>query len=358
MSNHYEDDVEMLLGQLEQAGEEESKGLFSVLADLLLEQGDPRGPLLAVAQAAERASAAGERKRVRRLLDELEAKRRPIERRIGGLCAEPSVFWRWGGIVDGVHARGVRQEGLRALLALPELRLLRHLRVVEEVSFAEVAAGVSGIVCSALRGLRLGGTLDEEPAGSAQLASIWRAFPHLSSLELTVGPPGVARFELPRLQDLQLSILSPSSEQLDALAEAALPSLRRLRLELHNSHTDAGRGLRKAALPMLRSLDVGGYPIDVDQLCHDLAAAESVGAQIETLTLPRAPSYRGARSLVACHARAGQLRKISFPSVPWGEGVDEIRSLAEASRGLFVSRQTTMGQVVYWRRDVAPAPRR
>jgi hypothetical protein len=356
VSNQREDDVETLLAQLERAAEEEAKGLFSVLADLLLERGDARGTLLAIAQAVEHAREAGERETVSRLLEELETKRRPIEGRIQRLCREPSIFWRWGGMVDGLHTRAVRQEELRALLALPELRLLRHLHLGDEVAFAEVAAGVSGLVCSALRDLALGGSLDAA-AGSAQLASIWRACPHLSRLELAIEPPGVARLELSELLDLVLTIELSSPEQLQALADASLPSLRYLRLRPHSgsrARSDMGRSLRKATLPALRALAVVGVQIDVDQLCSDLAVADSVGAQLQTLELPHAPSYRGARALVACHARGGELRKVMFPVGAWQERGDEIRSLGKASRGMFVSSLTTDGQVVYRRRDVAP----
>lgn len=266
--------------------------------------------------------------------DEAARRRRKLELAWHlGFIREARIGWSSGGRPAARGEAIEAIEAMRALLALPSSRLLRHL-AIESVPFdgsADFGPFLDAIAGAErpppLRSLFIG-RRGGEPSRAGPVAGVLRACPELR--HLTLGAGAIAIGELRHAQLRAFGIESPrvTRENLADLRAAEWPRLERLELSFHARVRAPGCGARDLAplldggnLPSLRHLGVRHCPF----------ADDVVRALADSRLLPRLSSLDlsgGALSDagVAAMARA----RLAFSHLAWLEL--EHNQLTDAAR--------------------------
>ncbi|MEZ4240897.1 MAG: hypothetical protein R3F59_33015 [Myxococcota bacterium] len=238
-------DLDALYARLEH---DDSPEHWLVLADALVEAGDPRGELIQLQHAARDGDAAAHgRAQAFLQANAVALVGTPL---VDGL----ELSWRHGHVsaarLSPQLDAAARAKILAELLGHPGNRLLRHLvldgppgdlaRNLFHDTFGALAA--QGVVAPAtLRSLQLGRGREEndgywfydffdEMRLYDALGGLWRVFPQLSSLRIDTGASNVELGEVhaPALRELEWVVPRLSQEAVEELAQAAWPSLERL----------------------------------------------------------------------------------------------------------------------------------
>lgn len=223
------------------AAEPELTASYSVYADWLQAEGDPRGEVMAAAIAAE---ARGDDKTFPKLLkkhvhDLLGPLAEIAARPHGDREADPDVFtWRFG-VIHRAYLHAERQKPLDRTLD----QVLRHAsgRFLVELTLVQndrIQATIDLLASrppTSLRALRLWAV------SNVKLAALWPALPHLRRLSLSGHALGLTergqRFELPELERLELVDSQMAAASARALRDAPFPKLEQLRLDFGSGYT-------------------------------------------------------------------------------------------------------------------------
>jgi len=220
------------------ANDPENPASYSVFADWLQSQGDPRGNVMAIAIAAEargeddKAFAKELKKHIHDLLGPLAPMAVP-ER--GAREGDPSVFgWRFG-VIHGAYLHADRQKPLDRALD----QILRHAsgRFLVELTLVQnehLQAAIDLLVRRApasLRGLRVW------QASNANLGDLWAALPRLRRLSLSGHALALGRLELPELERFELVDSQMPAASARGLVTAPFPVLEQLRLDFGSGYT-------------------------------------------------------------------------------------------------------------------------
>jgi uncharacterized protein (TIGR02996 family) len=219
------------------ANDPETPASYSVFADWLQSQGDPRGNVMAIAIAAE---AAGDdktfakelKKNIHDLLGPLARYTTPERFAREG---DPEVFaWRFG-VIHGAYLHADRQKPIDRALDqilrhasgrfLVELTLVQNERIQEAIDLLVQRAPAS------LRGLRLW------QVSNAKLGELWAALPRLRRLSLTGHALALGRIELPELERFELVDSQMPAASARGLVSAPFPVLEQLRLDFGSGYT-------------------------------------------------------------------------------------------------------------------------
>jgi uncharacterized protein (TIGR02996 family) len=314
----------------------EPRAGYEVLADWLVEQGDPHGELIAVQLAREdRPEDMALIARERALLEAHEAGW------LGGLAEHglvpsPTVAWRRG-FVDRAHLPTTPQSddsahAYRDLIASPVALLLRELELGIGCSYGgnppdDVAALQA--LCAAppplLRALTLGNfehQLSWTHVGDVSAANA--ALARLEELTISAGRMTLGAVDLPRLRRLRLESGGLRAHVLRSIARAAWPCLEHLTVYLGTAlyggdctSRDVERLLAGANLPRVTQLGVCNVEWG-DELA-ELVAAAPILPRLEMLDLSlgtmgaagAATLLRESAALV--HLRALDLRENYIP---------------------------------------------
>ena len=362
-------------------------------ADLLTEQGDPRGEFVQVQLGLEDPSCQGEDRRrlqYRKLM--LLAHEREWLGELARHLFEPKVpapgdhqarsnQWHWSrGWLEDLSVWFLDVDFARALSGSPVARLLRRLGVCHTPYPSDMAllpdyALPSGYPFSFLpllsharfldhlRYFRIGQEVDFEEVdynsspGPAGLFALVAAMPRLEELEVFARLEDLVElFGLPTLTRLRaLTVYHQRDYPLVALAaNPALSSL--VTLRLHPAHADDGVGhlpaevvrplLRAANLPSLRHLHLHGSSMG-DQGVEELVRSGLL-SRLETLDLRHGcVSYHGARLL----ARSPDVRHLKYLSLAHNQisssGVQALRALESPTLTVRLDGQDERGSEAY-----------
>ncbi len=247
------------------AADPESPASYSVYADWLQAEGDPRGNIMAVAIAAEER---GDEKAFPRLLkkhvhDLLGPLVELTAHSPGARDGDPDVFaWRFG-VIHRAYLHAERQKpldrALDQLLRHASGRFLVDLTLVQNDRIQETIDLLAARPPTSLRGLRLWAV------SNVRLAPLWSALPQLRRLSLSGHAIGLTdrdhRFELPELERLELVDSQMAASSARALRDAPFPKLEQLRLDFGSGYTTGDASiddvfdlLARKNLPALRQL--------------------------------------------------------------------------------------------------------
>jgi uncharacterized protein (TIGR02996 family) len=221
------------------ANDPESPASYSVFADWLQSQGDPRGNVMAIAIAAEargdddgKTFAKELKKNFHDLLGPLAALAAP-ER--GAREGDPDVFaWRFG-VIHGAYLHADRQKPID--LALDQIlrhasgRFLVELTLVQNERIQDAIDVLARRAPASLRGLRLWAV------SNGNLAELWPALPRLRRLALSGHALALGRLELAELERLELVDSQMPAASGRALLQAPFPVLEQLRLDFGSGYT-------------------------------------------------------------------------------------------------------------------------
>lgn len=237
-----------------------------VLADALMERGDPQGELI--------------RLHLAHPLDR-DAGARHLASHAAALLGDPQRLTTWAprferGFVSSVQVRAVSE--LEALLDRPIGRLLRVVEVSPQATdaierFVEVLGSRGPRTISRLHFGTRG--VSPHPEGELNVAALAERLPALEDLEVATWAAGLEGAASSRLRRLTLTLLNP----LRGLGQARFPALRSLSLELPFRRLDLPLSLLTGEVaPALESLRLEGalWPKQL----HDL----SVSALLRGLT--------------------------------------------------------------------------
>ncbi len=270
-----------------------------VYADALLEVGDPRGELIALACELDRRPELAARHDELIAAETARLKAGPL----AGLdppFGRPQLVWRYGFVDElGVACSGDQAVDLAAFAADPVLRLVRVLDLEASeldgagdlaTPFAALAARAAGF--PRLRELavshapNLGSPYRDGPIAISDCAALLAAFPRLERLELVGDPTVLAPFALPALRRLVLAGVAYAQAQV--IADAKLPALDELEVAFRftpgSTVDQLGALLEATHAPRVLRLELpsGGMP----ELLERLPSARLVRA-VRTLKLPR-----------------------------------------------------------------------
>ncbi len=219
------------------ASDPEAPASYSVFADWLQSQGDPRGNVMATAIAAEargddKSFAKELKKHVHDLLGPLAAYAAPDH---GAREGDPEVFaWRFG-VIDRAYLHAERQKPLdRTLdqvLRHASGRFLVELTLVQNERIQEAIEALARCAPASLRALRLWAV------SSVRLAALWPALPQLRRLSLSGHALALGELELPALERLELVDSQMPAASARMLVGAPLPVLEQLRLDFGSGYT-------------------------------------------------------------------------------------------------------------------------
>ncbi|CAN5729149.1 hypothetical protein BH11MYX1_BH11MYX1_34550 [soil metagenome] len=247
------------------ATEPELPASYSVYADWLLAEGDPRGNVMAVSIAAE---ARGDEKAFPKLLKKhvhylLGPLAELAARHHGEREGDPEVFaWRFG-VIHRAYLHAERQKpldgALEQLLRHASGRFLVDLKLVQNDRIQEAIDLLAARPPTSLRALRLWAV------SNVKLSALWSALPRLRRLSLSGHAIGLTergqRFELPELERLELVDSQMAAASARALRDAPFPKLEQLRLDFGSGYTTGDASiddvfdlLARKDLPALRLL--------------------------------------------------------------------------------------------------------
>ncbi|MEO6775088.1 MAG: hypothetical protein ABI467_19135 [Kofleriaceae bacterium] len=245
------------------ANDPEAPASYSVLADWLQGQGDPRGHVMAIAIAAEARGDSDDKaftkelkNHVHDLLGPLAALAAP-ER--GAREGDPEVFaWRFG-VIHGAYLHADRQKpidrALDQILRHASGRFLVELTLVQNDRIQDAIDVLARRAPASLRGLRLWAV------SNGKLAELWPALPRLRRLSLTGHALALGRLELPALERLELVDSQMPAASARGLVKAPFPVLEQLRLDFGSGYTtgdasidDIFELLARRDLPALRQV--------------------------------------------------------------------------------------------------------
>jgi len=329
---------------------------YLVFADLLQEQGDPRGELMTLLVEADRVGTPAAREAGNALFARhRDALAGPLED-----WESLSLDWRWG-FVSGAHLsltvedseEGANAAGLlRALLACPAARFLQHLTLgvtgyAGRTDYGELLEMLCAKARPALRELFIGDLTSEDAEISwvqaGNLGALPAAAPRLSSLKVRAGQIELGPLGFPHLKRLVLESGGLSLECLRAVCAADWPRLEHLELWFGSSDYGAGGGvadledvLEARRIPKVRSLGLRNAEF-TDELVARLVDSP-VLVQLEELDLSLGTlSDAGARTL-ALHA--GRFKHLRWLGLDQNYLTEEGVALVEG----VCPRVTTRGQ--------------
>jgi uncharacterized protein (TIGR02996 family) len=241
---------------------------YAVYADALMAKGDVRGELIALQLKLSGVKDTGEFARLKARERELLA--RVTAETLGALPPEFEVSWKWG-FVERLIVRFDDPPGLRALLALPALRLLQKIRLVP-AGDALVRVLIEAR-SRALNRVELEGGVVSEDAARA-LVRTFRGLEHL--IAVGDGFPG-ALLDVRGLKTLEVACRAPAPDFVARLTAAGWTSLRRLTLEAPELPVD----VLVPALACGRLTHVRLHVQDAGPALAVLAAREDLGQLAE-----------------------------------------------------------------------------
>jgi uncharacterized protein (TIGR02996 family) len=323
------------------ANDPEVPASYSVFADWLQSQGDPRGNVMAIAIAAEargddKAFAKELKKHVHDLLGPLAALAAP-ER--GAREGDPEVFaWRFG-VIHGAYLHADRQKPIDRALEqilrhasgrfLVELTLAQNERIQDAIDLLARRAPAS------LRGLRLWAV------SNAKLAELWPALPQLRRLSLSGHALALGAIELPALERLELVDSQMPAASARALVVAPFPVLDQLRIDFGSGYTtgdasidDIFELIARRDLPALRQLALVRTRY-IREVVIELARSP-LAAQLEQLDLSfNQMTDTNALELVRWRANFPRLASLDVTGNRLTQtGLDALAALAPALRSV------------------------
>jgi uncharacterized protein (TIGR02996 family) len=219
------------------ANDPEHPAGYSVFADWLQSQGDPRGNVMAIALAAEvagddKAFAKELKKNVHDLLGPLARYATPERFAREG---DPNVFaWRFG-VIHGAYLHADRQKpidhALDQILRHASGRFLVELTLVQNEALQDAIDVLVRRAPASLRGLRLW------QVSNAKLGELWPALPRLRRLSLSGHALALGRLELPELERFELVDSQMPAASARGLVTAPFPRLEQLRLDFGSGYT-------------------------------------------------------------------------------------------------------------------------
>lgn len=263
------------------AADPEVSASYSVFADWLQSQGDPRGQVMALAIADEKAFAKALKKHVHDLLG-------PLAAYAGSAKTDPDVFgWRFG-VIHHAYLHADRQKPIDRVLAevldhasgrfLVDLAMSQRDRIQDAIDLLATRAPAS------LRALRLWAV------GTVKLGALWPAMPQLRRLALNGLALELGALQLEMLEKLELVDSQMRAGSGRVLARSPFPKLEQLRVDFGHGYVtgdatidDIFELLARKDLPALRQLALvhTRYP---RELVMELADS-SLSRQIEHLDL-------------------------------------------------------------------------
>lgn len=273
-----------------------------VYADVLLEQGDPRGELIGVQLARLAGDTPDLRAREAELIDHVE----PV---LQGALASTSVLkgtWKLG-FLDRLMIQQVGDEPIEAALtqlaAQPAARLLRRIAIyavaVGEggehdpaiIELARLAPAFPRLTAVALSRNEVGAAAaGPDPQGAAgDLAPLTRAYPGLEELALGSRPFQLGDLALPALRQLWIQEVRPG--EVASLAAARLPALEELDLWFGAWAVADPAALLEPLLgrvqPALVTLAIGAAPPNVLQHLARAVPGSTLAQRVRVLAFRR-----------------------------------------------------------------------
>jgi len=308
---------------------------YAVYGDWLVEQGDPRGELIATQLAAD---ATGDPELRRAALRVFARHRDAFIGVLGDTIATEAFTWRAGFIqrarlshdqllfVDGARVIATMAEVVETLLAHPSARFLTDLAIVNVDrdrwgrplgTFAGVIATLARARPRALRRLQLGDT----SYGTAQLGpldALWPALPELRELSVH-GDFALGACELPELRRLELAPAALRRRTGREIARARWPCLEALRLVFGTYPDHVTREINELVhrtdLPHLQHLALVGYR-GCDELVEALGRSPVLG-RLRSLELSHGMlSDRGNRAILANAGAFAHLERLDVTGSP------------------------------------------
>ena len=315
---------------------------YSVYADWLQGQGDPRGELIALQLAGDDVAAS-------ELLDAHEHHffgRVASSRHLLVVSPTPklglSTRWRWGYLERlWISNKGQDDvvEALANLLDHPSCRFLRELTVglvtYDDNSYEQIAAVIGERSLPHLHTLVLGDFCSEETelnwSSLGDVSPMYRAVPNLRRLALRSGSMTVGAIELPTLEELTIVSGGFDSVSLSRICGALWPVLTTLSIQLGNEETFTLPQLQPifdgTRFPRVTRLGLGNSTI-TDEICRGLASS-AIASRLVSLDLSKGTlGDEGIRALAA--GRFPNLAHLDVSS-SWltDEGVAIARGLAK-----------------------------
>jgi uncharacterized protein (TIGR02996 family) len=306
---------------------------YSVYADWLQAQGDPRGELIGLQVAAEARGDAALARAAAALLE------RHAEAWLGPLAPHTRTYdghdreaftWRFGFIhaarlshrhraAPGFH--GSLAEVLAQLLRHPSGRFLTELAIgfnndPNEGSLDELIDVIIAEPPPALRKLHLGDFAYPDDTEMSwfhvgDLAQLWPAVPRLASLIVQGGDFELGRIELPALRRAEFRTGGLSAASARAIATAAWPGVEHLEVWYGDGSygctatiADAAALLGRGDLPRLTSLGLRNTAF-TDELCGEVATSRLL-RQLTRLDLSMGVLTDAGAQLLAAHRAALQ----------------------------------------------------
>jgi uncharacterized protein (TIGR02996 family) len=319
------------------AADPEAPASYSVFADWLQAQGDPRGQVMALAIAAEatdndKAFGKALKKHVHDLLGPLAAYATSAK-------GDPDVFgWRFG-VIHRAYLHADRQKPIDRVLGhlldhasgrfLVDLAMSQRDRIQDAIDLLASRAPTS------LRALRLWAV------GTVELGALWPAMPQLRRLALNGLALELGAVDLPALEKLELVDSQMRSGSGRMLARSPLPKLEQLRVDFGHGYVtgdatidDIFELLARRNLPALRQLALvhTRYP---RELVTELADS-SLSRQIEHLDLSY-DELTDPNALELARRRANFPRLVSLDVTGnrlTERGLEALRALAPTLRSL------------------------
>ena len=300
---------------------------YAVYGDYLVEQGDPRGELIAVQIAAERSA---DPELGRAALRVFAKHRDYLIGELGSMIATDAFTWRAGFIQravlsqdrmlieDGARVASSLAEVVTKLFSHPSARFLRELVIRTndrsvQGSQKDIVDAIARARPQVLRRLQLG----DATYGFARIGRLEQLWPSVASLdELVVeGDVSFGKLELPELRTLSLWAMPLKRKLARELVEAKWPKLRSLSLNLGNSPEHITREIvmlmHRTDMPGLRHLGLLAFQ-DAEKVIEELSRAPLL-ARLESLELRHGKiSDRGVKPMLVHAAAFEHLRFIDL----------------------------------------------
>ncbi|HEY0252838.1 MAG TPA: hypothetical protein VGC41_14985 [Kofleriaceae bacterium] len=236
----------------------ENPASYSVYADWLMAQGDPRGQVMAAAIAADGQPDA-DKQFARALKKNIHELLGPLAPYAIAAKGDPDVFaWRFG-VIHRAYLHAARQRPLDAvldqLLGHVSGRFLVELALAEKDRIQEALGVLATRAPTSLRALRLW------QVGAPQLGELWPALPRLRRLALEGRSLELGTLDLPQLEKLELIDSQMRAATGRAIALSPFPHLEQLRVDFGHGYMtgnatidDVFEFLARKDVPNLRHL--------------------------------------------------------------------------------------------------------
>jgi uncharacterized protein (TIGR02996 family) len=259
------------------AADPDNPAHYAVLGDWLQSRGDPRGQLIALELADDKAA----RKFLGKHLDEFLGPLAPYEK----ASPEPLFTWRFG-FIQQAYLHGERQKPLdgvlELVLAAPVGRFLVNLTLGH--ADQAVVAVLSQRAPASLRALRLW------RIENLDLGAVWERVPSLRRLSLSGRALALGGLELPALERLELTDEHMLHATTRTIARQAWPALRELRLDFGHAELTGDASIDDV-FALLARRDLGAlvnlalvHTRYANELVRELAASP-IAAQLTHLDL-------------------------------------------------------------------------